>query len=246
MEGIESKFVRDKESAFEEAVRYFDGKIPVTAEIFYKISEDYRNVAFTVSGYTSLQIIKKFHEELLTAIGEGITLKTFREQMNEFLGRNGYEGVTPFQADNIFRTNIQTAYQAGHYKAMTEPQTMRLRPFWQYDAVNDKHTRPSHLAMDEKVFPADHPVWDTWYPPNGFRCRCTVKSLSKRQVEQRGLKVEDKIPQKAALSDGRVVNIMPDPSFGTNSAKAGFTPDLTGYPEPLKKAYQKQQEGKTE
>ncbi len=103
---------------------------------------------------------------------------------------------------------------------------MKLRPYWQYDAVQDSHTRPSHLAMDGRVYPADHPIWNTWFPPNGFRCRCTVRTLSKRQVEARGHTVEDKFPA-----------IAPDPHFGTNPAKVKFSPDLTGYPEPLVKAY---------
>ena len=103
--------------------------------------------------------------------------------MNEFLTSEGYEGLDPLQADLIFRTNIQTAYNVGHYEQMTDPGVMKLRPYWQYDAVNDAHTRPSHLAMDGRVFPADSAVWDSWFPPNGFRCRCTVKTLSKRQVE---------------------------------------------------------------
>lgn len=61
---------------------------------------------------------------------------------------------------------------------MTEPGVKELRPYWQYDAVNDSKTRPSHLAMDGRVFMADDPIWDTWFPPNGFKCRCTVKTLS--------------------------------------------------------------------
>ena len=56
--------------------------------------------------------------------------------------------------------------------------------------------------MDGRVFQADSPVWDTWYPPNGFRCRCTVRSLSKRQVEQMGLTVEEKAPDRAGLGVG--------------------------------------------
>ncbi len=108
--------------------------------------------------------------------------------MNGFLEGEGYEGVTPYQAENIFRTNIQTAYNVGHYKQMTEPGVMTLRPYWQYDAVNDSRTRPCHLAMDGRVFTADVPIWDTWFPPNGFKCRCTVRSLSRRQVERRGLR----------------------------------------------------------
>lgn len=160
-----NRIVHGGEFRFEEAVSYFDKKVPVTAGVFYDLADHYRALAFTVSGYTEAQIIKKFYDELLDALENGTTMEQFRQSMSGFLERQGYEGLTPFQADNIFRTNIQTAYQAGHYEQMTDPDVMRLRPYWQYDAVNDSHTRPSHLAMDGRVFPADSPVWDTWYPP---------------------------------------------------------------------------------
>lgn len=226
MDGIESAITRG-DMTFEEAVEYFKGRIPVSADVFYSIAEQYRGLAFTVSGYTKAQILKRFYDEILAALEDGNTLSEFRSRMNAFLQDEGYEGLDPLQADLIFRTNIQTAYNAGHYEQMTDPGVMKLRPYWQYDAVLDSHTRPSHLAMDGKVFPADHPVWDTWFPPNGFRCRCTVRTLSKRQVEARGLTVEDKFPA-----------IAPDPHFGTNPAKVQFEPDLKGYPDALVKAYQ--------
>lgn len=244
MNEVESIVSRNKEITFEEAVDYFKGKIPVTVKQFYEIASEYQSLAFTVSGYTRVQVLKKFHDELLRAIKDGETMQSFRDRMNGFLEAEGYEGVTNFQADNIFRTNTQTAYQVGHYRQMTDPDVLKLRPYWFYDAVNDKHTRPSHLAMDGRVFRADSPVWDVWYPPNGFRCRCTVRSLSKRQVEQQGLKVEDDAPKAAELQDGRFVNVLPDPSFSTNPAKVQFTPDLKGYPETLVKAYNKQTKGK--
>ena len=171
------------------------------------------------------------YDEILAALEDGNTLSEFRSRMNEFLTSEGYEGLDPLQADLIFRTNIQTAYNVGHYEQMTDPGVMKLRPYWQYDAVNDAHTRPSHLAMDGRVFPADSAVWDSWFPPNGFRCRCTVKTLSKRQVEARGLKVEQSAPG----------GVMPDPHFSTNPAKVRFTPDLKDYPEALVKAYQKRE-----
>ena len=227
------------------AVAYFKERVPVTASRFYQIAAEYRALAFTVSGYTKAQVLKKFYDELLAALEEGNSLAEFRENMNDFLEAEGYEGITPYQAENIFRTNIQTAYNVGHYKRMTEPSVKALRPYWQYDAVNDSKTRPSHLAMDGRVFMADDPIWDTWFPPNGFKCRCTVKTLSKRQMEQRGLTVETEAPRAARLEDGRFVNILPDPQFDTNPAKVRYQPDLTGYPEPLKKAYQEREKGNT-
>ena len=39
--------------------------------------------------------------------------------------------------------------------------------------------------------------------------------------------------------------IDPDPQFDTNPAKVRYQPDLTGYPEPLKKAYQEREKGNT-
>ena len=232
-----------KEIVFEEAVNYFKEKIPMKPSEFYKLAEEYKALAFTVSGYTKAQVLNKFYDELLKAIEEGTTMRDFKNNMNEFLEKKGYEGITAFQADNIFRTNMQTAYQVGHYKQMTSLEVLKYRPYWQYDAVNDKHTRPSHLAMDGRVFRADDPVWDVWYPPNGFRCRCGVKTLSERQVKERGLVVESEAP-RAAEVDGRFVNVLPDPSFSSNPAKVAFKPDLKDYPESIKKAYEKRQSSK--
>ena len=152
MDEIEAVFNR-KDMTFEEAVKYFKERVPVSASVFYRIAEKYRGLAFTVGGYTKAQILKRFYDEILAALEDGNTLSEFRSRMNEFLASEGYEGLDPLQADLIFRTNIQTAYNVGHYEQMTDPGVMKLRPYWQYDAVNDAHTRPSR----KPVFPAFTP-----------------------------------------------------------------------------------------
>ena len=242
MDELEAIFTRE-DMTFEEAVDYFKERVPVPPAQFYKLAAKYKGLAFTVSGYTSAQILGKFYEEILAALEEGNTLSEFQANMNEFLAAEGYEGVTPFQADNIFRTNIQTAYNVGHYEQMTDPDVLALRPYWQYQAVGDEHTRPSHLAMDGRVYPADDPFWDIWFPPNGFRCRCTVTSLSERQVREREIKVDHGLPRSAELPDGRYVNILPDPSFSTNPAKVRFEPDLKDCPESIVRVYQNREKG---
>lgn len=65
-----------------------------------------------------------------------------------------------------------------------------------------------------------------------------MRSLSERQVKDRGLKVETEAPRGAVLPDGRAARILPDPHFQTNPAKVQFIPNLTGWPEPIVKAYQ--------
>ena len=126
MADIDEIFTR-KDMTFEEAVSYFKERVPVTAAKFYAIAEECRGLAFTVSGYTKAQMLKRFYDELLAALEEGNTLSEFRANMNEFLEAEGYEGLDPLQADNIFRTNIQTAYNVGHYEQMTNPDVSSAR-----------------------------------------------------------------------------------------------------------------------
>ena len=117
---------------FKEAVEFLKKKTPLTSVEYRAISDECKGKAFTVSGYTSLEVLQKFLDELTDACEQGKTKKDFMDTMNDFLERNGYEGLNPFNADVIFRTNMQTAYNAGHYKSMTNPTTKKLRPFWKY------------------------------------------------------------------------------------------------------------------
>ena len=87
----------------------------------------------------------------------------------------------------ILRTNINTAYSAGRYRRQRE--TVAARPYWQYTAVLDGSTRPSHRDLHGRIWRADDPIWDSIYPPNGFNCRCRVRALPERQVLSRGLDV---------------------------------------------------------
>lgn len=232
--------------------KYLGDKIPITSKEFYKLADKYKSVAFTVANYNNVKIVEQFQEELMKALENGSSMEEFKKSMSKFLKEKGYKGLTAFRADNIFRTNIQTAYQAGHYESMTEDTVKKLRPYWQYVAIDDNHTRNSHRELNGKVYHCDSPVWDTIYPPNGFRCRCTVKTLSERQVQDRGLTVEDKLPKMVKVWDpklGKITgNMEPfgiDPHFRSNAAKDFFDLDTKDLPSVLKNALErKNKQGK--
>lgn len=227
------------EFTFEEAKKYFKDKLVLTKEEYESLEEEYKSRAFTIGNYTSTQVLNKFYTEVLKAIEDGTTMTVFRDNMNEFLEKKGMKGISNFQVDNIFRTNIQTAYNAGHYASMNSPTVKQMRPYWMYTAVNDSKTRPSHRAMDGLVFRSDDPIWDTWYPPNGFRCRCSVVTLSKRQLESMGLKVQEGKPPNGITPQGELVPIMPDKNFNTNAAIQKFEPDVSDYPKAFQKAFKR-------
>ena len=223
---------------FREAVEFLKMKKPLTQDEYKLLDDESRAKAFMVSGYTSAEVLQQFLTELTQACEEGKTKKDFMDSMNDFLVRNGYEGMNAHKADVIFRTNMQTAYNAGHYKSMTDPATKKLRPYWKYVTAGDGHVRISHAEMEGRIYAADDPIWDVWYPPNGFRCRCTVVSMTKKQVERSGVPVSTMPPYELDVDTGEMKIQYPDKGFSNNPAKRAWKPDLTGMSSGVKKAYQ--------
>lgn len=225
---------------FEEAIKFFKSKVPMTTEEYRQLEAAARQRAFTVAKVTRMDILQDILDELRKALETGESLGSFQKTIKEKMQVKGWEGLTPYRLDNIFRTNIQTAYMAGRYKQMNSPDVVTARPYWMYSAVKDSGTRPSHLAMDGVIRPYDDPIWKTWYPPNGFRCRCKVIALSQEAVERRGLTIgQGNIGEYIDKETGEVLSLQPDGGFEHNPGLDDWTPDLGKFDPDVKNLYQK-------
>ena len=79
-------------------------------------------------------------------------------------------------ADTAYRTNINTAYNAGRYHQMADPDIARVMLALEYNATRDADVRrgrpkdrgENHLAADGVIAPRDHSFWDGMYPPAGY------------------------------------------------------------------------------
>jgi hypothetical protein len=63
---------------------------------------------------------------------------------------------------------------------LNDPELLAVRPYWRY-IHNDSvlHPRPLHAAWGAAglTLPADHPFWQTHFPPNGWGCHCSVQAV---------------------------------------------------------------------
>jgi len=235
---------------FDEAIRYWRGKVPLTADKFYALAMDQRAKAFTVSGVTRMDMIEEVKAAVDAALKSGITLADFKKAIADIIEAQGWKDR---RVDTIFRSNMQSAYNAGRYKQQTDPDVLKQRPYWQYVAVMDERTRPEHAALDGKVFPADDPFWGTWYPPNGFNCRCTVRTLSESEMDELGLKSETADPtgrlfepvdpETGVKMPPRL--LVPDPGWSINQAKQAWVPDLSKYPDDLRRRFEQEQQARS-
>jgi SPP1 gp7 family putative phage head morphogenesis protein len=172
-----------------DAIAYFERK-------GLKISWDWQEVwrhahvqSFTVAKVTRLDILTDIYNALNDDLQNGGTFSAFHDKLQPILIAKGWWGKveqinrrtgeirnvtygTPWRLETIYETNLQSAYMAGRYQGMKA--ATQYAPWWEYSAIMDSLTRPSHASLNGLVFRHDDPFWQTWYPPNGFRCRCRV------------------------------------------------------------------------
>ncbi|NPV38311.1 MAG: DUF935 family protein [Brevinematales bacterium] len=154
-------------------------KVPLTPDDYKNLQDRYKNLAFTVASYQEEDKIAEILDELIQAKKEKLTYSEFRKRMKE----KGLS-VSPI----VYYQNVRNAQMAARYnmlKDMTDDY-----PYWQYVAILDSHTRPSHAALHGKVWRADDPFWDTYYPPNGFNCRCNVRPVSAAYVNSKNIPIQ--------------------------------------------------------
>jgi len=159
--------------------------------------------SFTVAKAMRLDLLSDIREALETALQEGQTLKQFTTNLQPVLESQGWWGKqvlvdalgnaemvqlgSPRRLKTIYQTNLQSSYMAGRKAAMER--ATHSHPYWRYVAILDGKTRPSHRALNGKVYRHDDPVWASIYPPNGFNCRCRVTAISEASLKRRGLSV---------------------------------------------------------
>lgn len=107
--------------------------------------------------------------------GEG--QRSFREVVDAEFDKAGLTRLKSYQIENIYVTNTSLAYGSGQMSKLLE--VSGDFPFWKFSATMDSRTRPDHAALHGKIFRTGD---FTFYPPLGFRCRCTAIPLTASQA----------------------------------------------------------------
>jgi uncharacterized protein with gpF-like domain len=148
---------------FEQAVKFFRGKVPLTRPEFNRLIAEAKRRAFTVATILKMDILKDIQDAVAAAIESGSTLAEFNARLFEIMEERGWRGTTPWHAETIFRTNIQSAYGSGRYEQQQE--LAELYPFAEYVAVLDGREREDHGALHGTIAPIDSEFWVMHYPP---------------------------------------------------------------------------------
>ncbi|MCW5723452.1 MAG: hypothetical protein KIS81_00675 [Maricaulaceae bacterium] len=181
-----------------------------------RLSFDWRDVwqdehlsSFVVAKMMSADLLRDVHGALERALEEGWTRERFAKELRPMLAGAGWWGrrtmTDPLtgesrevqlgsarRVDIIFDANIRQSHAAGRWQRIQAAK--EALPYLVYTIVDDERTRDEHAAWGGRgaariVLPVDHPFWLTHYPPNGWRCRCTVLQVDGEWLAAHGLEV---------------------------------------------------------
>lgn len=79
-------------------------------------------------------------------------------------------------------------------------------PYLEYVTANDEHVREEHRRLHGIILPVNDPFWNNYYPPNGWRCRCSTRKRSEREYEQKKQRYESR--NRESLPDSEQAQII--------------------------------------
>jgi len=147
--------------------------------------KDYAQRADKARQLMLAQVQTFVRSELEKSIAEGGTFKQFAREIESGAEPLGITVDDPSYLNMVFRTNVQSAYGAGRYRAMTDPVVMDERPYSELRTVGDARVRPEHAAGDGVVTLIGSAAFRYCACPLGYSCRCANVTLTREELNGR-------------------------------------------------------------
>lgn len=159
-------------------------------------SSELSAVAKSATKMAAVDQIVAVLDALENALGKARTWQEFKQ-----LAATSNWELPAWRVDLTLRNGMQQAYQTGAWRNYERYKF--VRPFLMYSAINDSRVRPNHLALDGVIKSVDDEFWNTYAPPNGHNCRCSLRSLTKEQADKYGGVTKNRdIPPEAGPDPG--------------------------------------------
>ncbi len=198
-------------TAFTKQIDSLLSRLDLDEDALAELARRYTLQAVSVTGEIRSQLEVAVTEATASAVAGNVTTREGAQRVRDAFDAVGVTPENAYQAESLFRTNVNTANMAGRLNANSDPDLDEIIWGYEYVSVGDDRVRPAHAALDGIRLPKDDPRWAEIMPPNGYGCRCTVIEIF----------VDDDIaspiePVPEVVVDGNTVRVGADEGFEFN------------------------------
>lgn len=182
----------------EEALAYLQARGQITQTWSWAdLWQEEHAQAFTISRLANVDLLNDLQELITASVNGELSRADFMRNAKANLQARGWWGektvidpatgkevtttFNPARLELIFNTNTRQAYAAGQWQRIQD--SKQTHPYIRYITKGDERVRASHAAWNNVTLPVDDSFWHTHTPPNAWRCRCRIVSVSQREYD---------------------------------------------------------------
>lgn len=152
-------------------------------------------------------------QEMRDAVYRDGKLMPWSEYKKEALKINSKYNLTYLDAER--QAVISAGTQGSRW--IDIEQMKDTHPYLEYVTAADSHVREEHRALHGIILSIDDPFWQSYYPPNGYRCRCSTRKLTERTAAHARQQYKGEMPDSGTAQKmaGRSVDKMFRHNVGT-------------------------------
>ncbi|MGO4735971.1 phage minor head protein [Bosea sp. 2KB_26] len=172
-------------------VEYFDRRPSRPSFRWDEVAPREHALGFTVARTAGFDILDDIRTAVRKGVVDRIPFSQFRDELVPLLKAKGWWGeksvtdprtgeIAKVQLGSlrrlnlIYDANIRSAEAAGDWARIQRVKD--VLPYLEYLTSTSERKRPLHLSWVGTTLPVDDGWWATHYPPNGWRCKCRVRS----------------------------------------------------------------------
>lgn len=162
----------------------------LTPEEFADAAGSIKAKSFSVARVAREDVLERIRTALAETTRDGASLPEFKNRLGEDLQKSF---IGPAHIENVYRTNIQAAFSAGHDELANDPIVVDLFPYQEYLSIHDARARHEHRELERygiqgtNVYRRDDPFWQYFTPPWDYQCRCGRNLLTIEAAARRGI-----------------------------------------------------------
>lgn len=165
--------IRFEKIPFVAAVERLRDRLGLPPEKFLDLDAEARSRAWRVALVNDLDLLAVIHTNLVRAVAEGETARSFRERLGGLVTRAGWSGPNPWHCDLVHYQNFVMAHSAGRYGEYAEFGVKA----WRF--VASGYSCPLCGPLVGKVFALnDRRYW----PPLHFWCDCQDEPVFDEEI----------------------------------------------------------------
>jgi len=225
------------QSAPKEVIEYFDRRPSRPSFRWDEVAPREHALQFTVARTAGFDVLDDIRAATRKAVVDRIPFDKFRDELVPTLRAKGWWGekrvtdprtgeIAKVQLGSlrrlnlIYDANIRSAEAAGDWARIQRVKD--VLPYLEYLTSTSERKRPLHLSWVGTTLPVDDGWWATHYPPNGWRCKCRVRSraMPREGASTTRPKLDARPWTNGTTGETRLVPAGIDPGWDHNPGRA--------------------------